>query len=473
MIFYPQRMQEHRHKQLLMDIAAIISARAYPTHLVKVKSHIGIIGNEIADSIATGVAKGRITPQMQIDDPSNKRTNEYWVHFTQQKNSNNGQSTKHRPNPLPDLNNCIKDHCHQYHRLGTANTQTIYFSAVTNMNSKLNTTASRKFMAMQTVTDRERTNVIKLLNGNLYTNKLAKRFGHTATDKCPLCKQPDGGYHLAGGCPKLTESYLARHHAAGAYILEAIRAGAKGGTIIQADIGSRKKQQKAGLTPLPTHIPTEHLPTLRAPNTDKHGSKTEPTRRLATNEAITSIPDITLYEKKRRGKLIRRRYTIIEIKYCTDTRPHIQHQRADQQHTRLISTLVRSRPNTEARLVTILLGMAGYIYLEETEEQLQTLGINGQALNNLITNLHVQAVKSLTSIVQARRQQEKKQWRKKLRLSQRRPTTYCQHQQQPTTTQRDQHTTKITTIKRKHRPTQRRPLHRLPQPNKKHKTGIG
>jgi hypothetical protein len=72
------------------------------------------------------------------------------------------------------------------------------------------------------------------------------------------------------------------------------------------------------------------------------------------------------------------------------------------------------RYNTEARLVTIVLGMAGYIYQKETEEQLlKRLGISGHPLNSLTTNLHIQAVKSLTRIIQARRKQEKQQWRKK------------------------------------------------------------
>jgi hypothetical protein len=43
-----------------------------------------------------------------------------------------------------------------------------------------------------------------------------------------------------------------------------------------------------------------------------------------------------------------------------------------------------------------------YIYQEETEEQLKRLlGISGQALNSLTTNLHIQAVKSLTRIIQS------------------------------------------------------------------------
>jgi phosphoribosyl 1,2-cyclic phosphodiesterase len=72
---------------------------------------------------------------------------------------------------------------------------------------------------------------------------------------------------------------------------------------------------------------------------------------------------MTLYEKIKHGRIIKRRYTIVEIKYCTDTRPEPQQTHADLQHTGLISSLTKSRYNTEARLITIVLGMAGYIYI--------------------------------------------------------------------------------------------------------------
>jgi hypothetical protein len=68
-------------------------------------------------------------------------------------------------------------------------------------------------------------------------------------------------------------------------------------------------------------------------------------------------------------------------------------------------TALEAAPNTSAELITILLGTAGYIYLE-THDQLQKLGIQGRALKSLITNLHVRAVKSLTSIVGTRRHAE-------------------------------------------------------------------
>jgi hypothetical protein len=194
-------------------------------------------------------------------------------------------------------------------------------------------------------------------------------------------------------------------------ILAAIQAGSKGGTIIQADVGNHNKQKATGITPLPiSRIPNDHLP---PPQT-------------TIPPLPRSVPDMTLYEKNQTWKdyqeKIHRRYTIVEIKYCTDTRPEPQQTRTHVstyiQHTGLISSLTKSRYNTEARLITIILRMAGYIYQEEAEEQLKRLGISGQALNSLTTNLHIQAVKSLTCIIQARRKQEKQQWRKKLRLSQ-------------------------------------------------------
>jgi hypothetical protein len=241
------------------------------------------------------------------------------------------------------------------------------------------------------------------------------------------------------------------------YILAAIQAGSKGGTIIQADVGNHDKQKATGITPLPNRIPNDHLPTNHDPTT-------------------TSVPDMTLYEKIKRGRIIKRRYTIVEIKYCTDTRPQPQQTRADLQHKDLISSLTKSRNNTEARLITIILGMAGYIYQEETEEQLKQLGISGQALHSLTTNLHTQAVKSLTRIIQARRKQEKQQWRKKLRMSQKVAHTQRWQQMISTTSEHrtSSHSNKHTTI------TKRKKCHKQPQkavrylhPRKKHKTGIG
>ena len=97
----------------------------------------------------------------------------------------------------------------------------------------------------------------------------------------------------------------------------------------------------------------------------------------------------------------------MEIKYGTDTRPQDQLERATEQHQGLLQQLARSTPDTEAELVVILLGSAGYIYQTHTKEQIKKLGVTGPSLKSLMTNLHVQAIKSLTQIIGMRRSIEK------------------------------------------------------------------
>ena len=125
-------------------------------------------------------------------------------------------------------------------------------------------------------------------------------------------------------------------------ILKAVRAGSKGTTVIQADVGSQEKQARSGLRPLPNDIPTKYLAARKR-------------SRTATHAEGRSRPDFTLYsEQQTEGKTIRK-FTLVEIKYCTDTRPQDQLERATEQHQSLLQQLTRSAPNTEAELVVILL----------------------------------------------------------------------------------------------------------------------
>jgi len=219
--------------------------------------------------------------------------------------------------------------------------------------------------------------------------KLAKRYGRSLTSKCPLCKQEDGGFHLASGCPKLTNAYTDRHHAAGTLILNAVRAGSAGTTVIQADVGSQDKQIKMGLPPLPHDIPSKYLTnTAKKHKTQQNmggSSSSQP-----GGHPPLSRPDFTLHtEHKTQGGPTTHKFTLVEVKYCVDTKPQDQLEKAQAQHEPLLQHL-RQTPNTIAELRIILLGAAGYIYNSETKEQLESLGIQGTAMKSLLTNLHVQ-----------------------------------------------------------------------------------
>jgi hypothetical protein len=90
------------------------------------------------------------------------------------------------------MDSTLQRHCHQLCKLGSAKTITIYFSAANAISAKVDLAASIRFMTMVSVRAKELTvtltNVLKLRAGNLYTNKLAFRYGHATTAMCPLCK---------------------------------------------------------------------------------------------------------------------------------------------------------------------------------------------------------------------------------------------------------------------------------------------
>jgi ribonuclease HI len=62
MITRPQDLKEHRHRQILEDLATAVRDHPGTVHLWKVKSHTGIIGNELADGVAVQVARGEEPP---------------------------------------------------------------------------------------------------------------------------------------------------------------------------------------------------------------------------------------------------------------------------------------------------------------------------------------------------------------------------------------------------------------------------
>jgi len=50
------------------------------------------------------------------------------------------------------------------------------------------------------VNAKEGSYILKFIYGQLYYGKLAKRYGHTPTDECPLCHLPDSCTHIASEC---------------------------------------------------------------------------------------------------------------------------------------------------------------------------------------------------------------------------------------------------------------------------------
>ena len=92
----------------------------------------------------------------------------------------------------------------------------------------------------------EGTNFLKFVYGLLYNGKLAKRYGHSPTDDCPICHKPDSCAHILGQWPYHKTLTISHHIASCQLVHVAIRKSAKGGgalhktldlVLVTADVG--------------------------------------------------------------------------------------------------------------------------------------------------------------------------------------------------------------------------------------------
>ena len=116
-------MHEHRHRDLLASIVSLIERSPTPVHIYKVKAHIGVVGNERADELATSVAAGKAEGELR-DLQSNDRAQQCWLYLPGRLQTD---GTVSRPQPLPDMDKTLKQHCHSRYKLGNADTGTIYY----------------------------------------------------------------------------------------------------------------------------------------------------------------------------------------------------------------------------------------------------------------------------------------------------------------------------------------------------------
>jgi hypothetical protein len=407
----PQDIKEHRHYALLQDIAKAIEAAPSAIHIYKVKSHIGIVGNERADEIATAVAKGESVPCWTHIEPSNYRREQYWLYY-QPKNgvTQQGQDNADtHPKPVECLQRSLQKVAETQHRLGLANTQSVYFQATLRAQPKVEAQLSNAYLTSTQVTPQEVRNVIKLRTGGLYTSKLAKRYGHRQDDLCPLCGQPDGGYHAVSGCPGVQKPVTQRHHRAGRLIKRAIMASRSAEQLVMADVGSTAANQADDLHPTKHRIPLHVVPT---------NMPVEVKRSMAAEH----VPDLMLHTPGSGSKPAR--YTLLEIKYCRDTDPDPQTQAAVAQHAHLVQAIKQYDPKADIRTVPLVLGVAGYIYKNTTYALQCHLGLPRHQVKSLARKLHIHAVKSLTTIINYRRKREPQEPKSHKRKHQAAPQAY-------------------------------------------------
>jgi hypothetical protein len=130
-----------------------------------------------------------------------------------------------------------------------------------------------------------------------------------------------------------------RHNDAGTAILKAIHQGCKGRLLLTSDAGWRKRHDKETEPPLPQAATTRHIVQVN----HLPDSLISP---IHIKDALTrcSIPDAVLYDYDCERDA--HHYILVEVKYCRDTDPAQQRERASQRHQVLrdIETIQKYAP---------------------------------------------------------------------------------------------------------------------------------
>jgi len=110
-----------------------------------------------------------------------------------------------------------------------------------------------------------------------------------------------------------------------------------------------------------------------------------------TGSTSTALPAISrsTFPRQHRPKnlsILQRDIHLTEIKYCENTRRHLS--AAQEQHKGLCTIL----QGASVTLHTILLGVGGTIYNNDTLEPIKELGLESQRVKKLASKLHVHSV---------------------------------------------------------------------------------
>ena len=248
-------------------------------------------------------------------------------------------------------------------------------------------------------------NALKLRHGTFWNAKLARRFqkpylGKTSDGKCPLCKNPDSGTHVLGGCThRLVKGlYIERHNEAVAVVGKAIMEGAKGGclAILMADAGWHGKV--TGLC-AETRIPRQVLPGVP----EDMLRRMRPDLLLLERSSNDSLP-LTLGDLQYPQHRRRCRAHVIEVGYCTELAYAQKFKEKQEQHSILLEHL-RNLGYADVQLHLLIFGNTGGMF-QLTALHLKQLGISHSKADDLLQDMHWKALKRLEQIVGTRRRLE-------------------------------------------------------------------
>ena len=456
----PQDMQEHRHKSILQDIGNKIENSPQTIHIWKVKSHIGIVGNEKADETAVAVANGTLhdadelhsdvdtTITDQTDSTSSKpptnsvsqnsgaaltttgsqqmgtdKNDKYtWRHYTNPSNDRRDMYWPHykhtKARPEQQMNDTDQTHQPQQRHPCNKQVHAKVYTPLPNMaeSLKLAMHSSRKLgLSNKSTTyynrwkpqlhDIDDTHSHLFMTSGTVTPRQRKRMLQYRYGLLPTHKLLYRYKKVNSTACPLCGGEDGGHHA-----ISACPALSNAVTLRHNEAGT------AILKAIHQGCKGRMLLTSDVGWRKRHNQETDPPLpRAATTKMLSysdlpgsiptdlqdqlimcSVPDALLYDYNQTQDT--HHYTIVEVKYCRDTDPTQQQARASQQHQKLRDTIARYAPDATIDQVTLMLGVSGVIYKSFNKALEDKLGVIQPRLNTLLIQLHYIAVNHLNRI---------------------------------------------------------------------------
>jgi ribonuclease HI len=385
----PSGMERHTHRLLLKMIADAILERCNagrPVHLMKVRAHSGIVGNEMADELAKAAGGGgdeEHDGEIAVC-PASSMTPMHGLYWPMYETADAAPEGGPRIRHVQDLRRHLKKQIHQELRLGHSNQDGIYFTMWQATVPIAHAASSNGFLNMPEGVDANaRKLVLQARYGTLNTAKFRMRCGLAASDACLLCGSPDGGHHSLSGCSRMLEMYTLRHNEAGGIIYQALAKGGLGAALVMQDIG--RHNAAGGDAEAAADIPTRLPPDIA---------------QVVAGEK-ESRPDIFIAHCLMPGS---ESIHIVELKYCRDTDREGQRSAAISQHE-LLTRRLREKYPGRVHMHAITLGVTGTIYTDFLEAMV-TMQVPKREAKRCATKLHVHAVKYVQRIMRTKWGQE-------------------------------------------------------------------
>ena len=441
----PQTLVESKHYPLLLQIHTLIMQRAHAGHhtiLQKVKSHIGIIGNEKADEGARDSMENPALCQFTLQGVNNQylSTLPAWpclasdpaqtpASATQQGNA--GEMDQDGPYFLSNLTTSITEHVIRkcpditdgpYLKPGPVflAQQALNSISLPLCNNHMWHTSACNFTVIR--------NILRVRYNLLWTAALAAKYNKPYQTKvgtctngcCPICPVApptpcprDTVGHILGSCahPEMHRCYIDRHNKSLSLIHAKISQGTKGGCFMIMDATSRAD--------LPAGVSDIRLPQWMLPNVPPDVLSTfRPD--LLLIDGLLSVDDpfldadnaatATLLPAHLRCLQEHCTIHIVEFTYTIESSYDRTLARKRAQHAALVLALTAAgwtihAPQPAEYVHLIIIGSTGTIF-SPIEEALLALGIPARKITKLLQSLHQFAVLYAASILRCRRRLE-------------------------------------------------------------------